>query len=97
MRAPSRLFPAGFYASFFVTSEDQVLACGLNNYGQLGVPRSEPVYAPMPVKPLCGKGVAGMGAGQHHTLALSGGTVLSFGSTPYGRLGRAVPQVRRGD
>lgn len=49
----------------------------------------EPVYSPMLVRALEGKGVRLIRPGQHHTLFLSNdGAVFSAGRPTYGRLGR---------
>ena len=71
-----------------------MLACGLNNYGQLALPGGAPVFAPTLVKALAGRSVAGVRGGQHHTLALTrGGGLLSFGRPTYGRLGQRGADV----
>lgn len=65
-----------------------MLACGLNNYGQLGLDQPEGcVFAPTKVATL--EGVTGVFPGQHHTLAVRDGKLVSLGRSTYGRLGRA--------
>ncbi|KAI3438963.1 hypothetical protein D9Q98_001377 [Chlorella vulgaris] len=84
----------GTYGTFATTSSGQILAFGLNNYGQLALPGQVPVYAPTPVKALEGKGVTLVRSGQHHTLVLAeGGSLLSFGRPTYGRLGQKDAEV----
>ncbi|KAK3256174.1 hypothetical protein CYMTET_34677, partial [Cymbomonas tetramitiformis] len=89
----------GSYSTFILTSSDKVYCCGLNNFGQLGLPPSGIVYSLTAVPALSGMGISKIASGQHHTLALAAGptagaapVVLSFGSTTYGRLGRAVTE-----
>lgn len=62
---------AGTYSTFARTADGQVYAWGLNNYGQLGLPGQEPIFAPTLVAALTGKGVKEVVAGQHHTLAIT--------------------------
>ncbi len=86
----------GTYATFARTAAGEVLACGLNNYGQLAL---EPGAAPLVLAPTRAPGLAAALAerggaallrpGQHHSLALAAdGSLLSFGRPTYGRLGR---------
>lgn len=84
----------GTYATFLVLADGTLLACGVNNYGQLGLPASagDMVWEPTPVPGL--QPIAAVKGGQHHTLALAkDGTLLAFGRPTYGRLGRTDAPV----
>ena len=85
----------GSYTSFAIAGGGQVLAWGINNYGQLGIQAEGDAagdgafFAPAPVPSLSGKRVTSISGGEHHTLAVTeGGSMLSFGRPTYGRLGR---------
>ncbi|KAI0982992.1 hypothetical protein GJ496_008435 [Pomphorhynchus laevis] len=76
--------------STFVKDEftNRILACGLNNYYQLGHVKSECQYALVPVLLSKEKNWIQIAAGLHHTLALNDdGEVYAFGRPEYGRLG----------
>lgn len=78
----------GGYSTFVVTMRGAVYACGLNNYGQLGVGHADNVYEMEEVEGLRGKGVVAIAAGLHHTLALTrAGHVFAFGRGDSGQLG----------
>lgn len=63
---------AGQYASFAITGEGRVEAWGLNNYGQLGISGGAlAVHAPTVVDSLASYHVRAIGAGTHHTLAVT--------------------------
>jgi alpha-tubulin suppressor-like RCC1 family protein len=85
----------GTYSSFFLLSDGSVYACGLNNYGQLGVHELGVVYSPTPVDGA--QGVTKVFPGQHHTLFLkasqTGSSLLSCGRPTYGRLGQKGADV----
>ncbi|KJE93729.1 Rcc1 protein [Capsaspora owczarzaki ATCC 30864] len=86
--APKDVFTGGFQ-SFVLFDDDTVVAFGLNNYYQCGIPDvADPIYAPTEVPALSGRQVVSIKGGEHHTLALlADGSVLSFGRGDYGRLG----------
>ena len=66
----------------------QVFACGLNNYGQLGVGDRENRTEPTLVPKLSNIGVVSIEAGEHHTVAMTSiGTVYVMGRGDQGQLG----------
>lgn len=90
---------AGGSHSLFVTSDGNVWACGLNNFGQLGDGTLKKKYGVVPVltdkvtkTPLTG--AIAVAAGLDHSLAiiddgtgLSKGTVWAWGDNTFGQLG----------
>lgn len=82
---------AGGWHSLAIDDEGNVLAFGLNNYGQCGTGDPEnngPVLAATVVKDLIGKGVTRLAGGQHHSMALlQDGTVMTWGRGDYCQLG----------
>ncbi|KAG2451371.1 hypothetical protein HYH02_003973 [Chlamydomonas schloesseri] len=81
----------GAYSTFVIGKNGAVAAWGLNNSGQLGIPKENNddnmKWEPVPVASL--KGVAHIAGGEQHTLALTKkGLLLSFGAATYGMLGR---------
>lgn len=88
LRSKCRSVACGWYSTYAVLHDGSVYACGLNNYGQLGVDAAMAVYAPKRVKALADKTVMHIAAGAHHTLALcNDGSTYAFGRPTYGRLG----------
>jgi len=84
---------AGSYDTLALSTDNEVLVCGLNNYNQLGVPKGNVLFTLTKSKALteaaagCG-GWAHIQPGQHHTLALdAAGNVHALGRVEYGRLG----------
>eukprot|EP00093_Oithona_nana_P004164 04164.XXX_153890_152127_1 [CDS] Oithona nana genome sequencing. len=84
---------AGSYDTLALSTDNEVLVCGLNNYNQLGVPKGKVLFTLTKSKALteaaasCG-GWAQIVPGQHHTLALdAAGRVHALGRVDYGRLG----------
>jgi len=84
---------AGSYDTLALSTDNEVLVCGLNNYNQLGVPKGKVIHTLTKSKALteaaanCG-GWAQIVVGQHHTLALdAAGNVHALGRVEYGRLG----------
>jgi len=84
---------AGSYDTLALSTDNEVLVCGLNNYNQLGVPKGKVIHTLTKSKALteaaanCG-GWAHIVVGQHHTLALdAAGNVHALGRVEYGRLG----------
>lgn len=93
-RAPVRIdkVVCGSYHTLAVSQGEQqgVYAMGLNNYGQLGLgdydPR--PNAEAIPGAAWRGEPIVELGAGEHHSLALSSsGTVFAFGRHDFGQLG----------
>lgn len=96
---------AGSYCTLALTSDGEILACGLNNYSQLGVSGKKGgiVFHTL----IRSSGFTDTGAknggwknivfGQHHALGLDGqGTVHSIGRVEYGRLGLGGPETDGG-
>ena len=87
----------GTYHTFATVDDGHVYACGLNNYGQLGIPGHEaPVYTLTQVEQLTGicPPFGGIKGAQHHSLAITKhGTLLTFGRPTYGRLGATAVDV----
>ena len=94
---PVAVFAGGWH-TFVLTATGAVVGFGLNNWGQLGLPRSGDasedaacVYAPRVIDALSFRNVVSIACGEHHSLALTAqGETLSFGRFAYGRLGRAM-------
>ena len=87
---PIAVFAGGWH-TFALTDADKVVAWGLNNWGQLGLPVGDggARFVPTVVPELSGAGVVDIACGEHHTVALtSRGEVFTFGRAAYGRLGR---------
>jgi len=78
----------GYHALVSVVG-DKVYACGLNNYGQLGLDNVPASYSYLTeVTSLSGKGIMMMEGGVHHSLALTScGDVLAWGRGDSGQLG----------
>jgi regulator of chromosome condensation len=82
----------GSHATFVILADGAVYACGLNNWGQLGVAPQQhgehSLSVPQLAVALGGAQVAAIAGGDHHTLALTReGAILAFGRQAYGRLG----------
>lgn len=86
-------FGCGNYHTLVSVVGDTVYACGLNNYGQLGLSNAEngegTVRAYLTEVPrLCGQGIICFKGGMHHSLAMtSHGALLAFGRSDSGQLG----------
>lgn len=82
---------AGSYDTLALTSDNEVMACGLNNYNQLGIQSGMVFHSLTKSKGLteaCKNGWADIAFGQHHALCLDDqGKVYSIGRAEYGRLG----------
>ncbi|GLC44085.1 hypothetical protein PLESTM_001554200 [Pleodorina starrii] len=81
----------GAYSTFVIGKNGDVAAWGLNNSGQLGVPKESEEdnikWEPVSVDSL--KDVLRIAGGEQHSLALTKkGVLLSFGAATYGMLGR---------
>ena len=78
---------SGDFHCFAINSQGDVLAWGLNQYGQCGITNDQGeledgsmILRPTIVKALLGKNVTEIAGGEHHTLALTkSGEVLSWG------------------
>lgn len=82
---------AGRAHSLAVLSDGSVLAWGHNVYGQLGDGTDVNRVTPVPVSALTGVSVVSGGRGQYtHTIAVSAGSVLNWGSDAAGQLGDDV-------
>ncbi|KAG1652633.1 Regulator of chromosome condensation [Nymphon striatum] len=79
----------GPYATYAKVKEtNEIFACGLNNYLQLGLDGMHSRFQPEFVKSFNGKNIKMIGGGQHHTIALdSDGKAYALGRKEYGRLG----------
>ena len=78
---------AGSYDTLAQTDKDEVLACGLNNYSQLGISKGMLFHTLTKSKGLSQKW-AQIAFGQHHALCLDHeGKVYAIGRADYGRLG----------
>ena len=83
---------AGSYSTLALTSTNEVLACGLNNYNQLGIAKGQLFFTltkSSSFTELAQKeGWKDICFGQHHALALNkSGQVYAIGRMEYGRLG----------
>ena len=92
---------AGSYDTVALTTDNEVLACGLNNYNQLGINKGMTFYSLVKSKgfsdALGGKAWKDISFGQHHALGLDGtGKVHSIGRVEYGRLGLGDQETEGG-
>ena len=82
---------AGSYDTLALTEKNEVLACGLNNYNQLGISKGMVFHTLTKSKGLSdnkGGKWAQIAFGQHHALCLDDeGKVYAVGRAEYGRLG----------
>ncbi|GAX84248.1 hypothetical protein CEUSTIGMA_g11671.t1 [Chlamydomonas eustigma] len=82
----------GLYNTFAISETGDVVGWGLNNSGQLGIPKANAddnlVWIPVKIESL--KKIADVRGGEQHTLALTKeGRVVTFGAATYGMLGRS--------
>ncbi|CAM9290375.1 unnamed protein product, partial [Chrysoparadoxa australica] len=79
----------GQYHTAVATSDGKVLACGKNDYGQLGIDSTEARHTMTVVKgALEHEHAVQLHCGYYHTLTLTkGGAVYGFGRNDYGQLG----------
>lgn len=84
----------GSFNTFAVTSDRKTIyACGLNNFGQLGVGDNINHFSPQPFKFIPQQNLLNetaqlkISGDQHHTLMCLGGRVFVMGRSEYGRLG----------
>jgi Alpha-tubulin suppressor and related RCC1 domain-containing proteins len=83
---------AGSYATYALTSQNEVMVCGLNNYNQLGIERGQMFFTLKKSDSFSSvaqsEGWSQIAPGQHHTIALDArGTTYAIGRVEYGRLG----------
>lgn len=83
---------AGSYNTIALTTDNEVLVCGLNNYNQLGIDKGIVFHTLVKSKgfskALGGTAWKDIAFGQHHALGLDGmGRVHAIGRVHYGRLG----------
>ena len=93
-------FGCGSYHSMVVVVGDIVMSCGLNNYGQLGLPDTKaPRWYMTEVPSLTGKGIVQIKGGVHHSLALSSSrSIFAWGRGDSGQLGiKKFSQAAAGD
>lgn len=92
-----KAFGCGAYHSMVAVVGDLVYACGLNNYGQLGLggdDTSAQDYL-VPVPALRNKGIIALHGGMHHSLVLSStGRMLTFGRGDSGQLGSSAASTK---
>ena len=75
-------------STFAKTSDGQVWAFGLNNFGQLGFGDTKDRVLPASVPALRGAGVEAIDGGEHHSIALTAeGGVMAWGRADSGQLG----------
>ncbi|KAF6816681.1 RAN exchange factor prp20 pim1 [Colletotrichum sojae] len=92
---------AGSHHSFVIDTAGKVLAFGLNNFGQCGIPTREDtgfttVIAPTVVKSLEGFSIRHIGCGLHHSVACTEeGDVVVWGRCDDGQMGLALDTVPR--
>ena len=85
-----------YYHTIIATDEDEIFACGRNDFGQLGVGTREEMLRPEPVPFFADKGaVLSLACGQYHTLvSTTQGGVYAFGKNDYGQLGIETREPR---
>lgn len=85
----------GAYHSLLALVGDAVYACGLNNYGQLGMGDTRNRDLLSEVTALAGRGIVCLRGGMHHSLALSSaGQLYAFGRGDSGQLGSSEGSVK---
>lgn len=85
----------GAYHAMLTVLGDVVLACGLNNYGQLGMGDTTNRDLLQEVTALTGRGIISLKGGMHHSLVLSStGAVYSFGRGDSGQLGSSEASTK---
>jgi regulator of chromosome condensation len=78
----------GSYNSMILLSDGKVIACGLNNFGQLGLIKNNKIHTLTTITS-CMEQLNEICGGEHHTMTLTrAGKVQCFGRPTYGRLGR---------
>ena len=79
---------AGSYGTMALTTDNEILACGLNNYSQLGLEKKTVFHTFVKSNGFSGRAWKDIAFGQHHALALdANGQVHAIGRVEYGRLG----------
>jgi regulator of chromosome condensation len=95
-----KTFGCGAYHSMVVVVGDLAYACGLNNYGQLGLGGQETTSKDYmtPVPALHHQGIVSMKGGMHHSLVLrSNGRMLAFGRADSGQIGSSKASTKTGE
>ena len=92
---------AGSYDTIALTTENEILACGLNNYNQLGIKKGNLFHTLVKssgfTEALAGKSWKNIAFGQHHALGLDEmGRVHAIGRVEYGRLGLGDKETEGG-
>ena len=92
---------AGSYDTVALTTENEILACGLNNYSQLGIKEGNVMHTLVKSngfsEALSGKTWKDIAFGQHHALGLDEmGRVHAIGRVEYGRLGLGDKETEGG-
>jgi len=82
----------GFETSYFLTSNNRVIVCGLNYFGELATGDSNPVMTPTDITSAIemteGEYIVQLSAGYNHVLYLTNyGTLYSCGGNSMGQLG----------
>lgn len=92
-RNNAKYIASGEYHCFAIDRKDNVWAWGLNSYGETGYAKTagaDSAVLPSPIKipDLCGKGVAVLDGGAHHSAAVTDdGKCLMWGRMDDGQLG----------
>ncbi|XP_070131021.1 secretion-regulating guanine nucleotide exchange factor isoform X26 [Equus caballus] len=88
---PIQQVACGWDFTIILTGNGQVLSCGSNSFGQLGVPHGpRRCVVPQAIEPLREK-VVSIAAGLRHALAATEtGKVFTWGRADYGQLGRKL-------
>lgn len=93
----SRIYTGGNH-TFIVDRSDRVYACGLNNYGQLGLGsdiKLNKAILPTEIPKLSGKWVKDIKGGEHHTLILmNNGWVFGAGINDHSQLGKLQESIK---
>ena len=92
---------AGSYDTIALTTENEILVCGLNNYNQLGINKGNLFHTLVKSngfsEALKGNAWNDIAFGQHHALGLDErGRVYAIGRVEYGRLGLGEKETEGG-
>ena len=76
--------------TFFLTSDGELLGCGIGEYGRLGTGSTSDATVPTPLDALVNETITQVSAGHSHALALTAeGKFFSWGRNDMGQLGHA--------